>query len=74
MKSFSIIETFNGCQEGHLPVETFTQGEVVELSESLAEVAVNEGWAEETEAPISEADAAEKAAADAAEKAAKKGK
>lgn len=45
MKQYLIKEKFNGSQDGRF-VETFNKGDTVELSDSLAEVAVREGWAE----------------------------
>lgn len=40
---YEVLKTFNGSQDGRFS-ETFTQGETVHLSESLAEVALHEGW------------------------------
>jgi hypothetical protein len=50
MKLYRILSTFNGSQAG-AHVETFTAGTEAELSESLAEVAVSEGWAEDAATP-----------------------
>jgi hypothetical protein len=46
MKLHRILKTFKGNQTGFGDTETFFEGTEVALSDSLAAVAVAEGWAE----------------------------
>ncbi len=50
MKQYTILHSFNGSQTG-LDCSRFEAGTVAKLSDSLAAVAVAEGWAVEVEAP-----------------------
>lgn len=45
MKPHSITKTFQGSQTGTDGPFTFEAGSVADLSDSLAEIAVKEGWA-----------------------------
>jgi len=64
---FDILKDFKGSQDGRL-TEQFVKGSERELSESLAAVAVKEGWAKPVKTKKSKADhEADKKAAELAE-------
>lgn len=44
---YEVLKTFRGFPDGRFAVD-YNQGETVELTESLAEVALAEGWVRQT--------------------------
>lgn len=55
MKSYKILKSFPGNQTGYGETVTFLEGHTVPLSDSLAEVALKEGWVELADAPATDA-------------------
>lgn len=51
MKPYKILQSFKGSQDG-IRVEDFEEGQIKDLSDSLSDIAITEGWAE----PASEGD------------------
>lgn len=75
MKKYEVLQNFNGSPDGYTVI-AFAKGDEVELTESLAEVALAEKWVKPSKAGEKEAKAKAKAEAEklAAEEAAAKAK